>query len=165
MPEKSKSQTKQSVNQATATMTDMADKAKRNYEQTMRTGMKLQEEAGRWWSQTWNQAAMAQEWQKRLAEFTQMASGLAPLAQKRMQEMMDMMETNSRTSAELIRKATDAAQSFGPDGQSKWMEFWVSSLGAIRTNIEAATEFNTRAIDSWINYVRKNTAATEARMA
>lgn len=160
MPDKSKSQT---MNDAQKTMAEMADQARRNYDQSVRAGMKLQEEAGRWWTQTWNQAAMAQEWQKRLADATQMASGLAPMAQKKMQEMLDIMEKNSRTSAELMRKATEAAQSLGPESQSKWMEFWVTSLGAVRTNLQTATEFNGRAIDSWISYVRKNADASETR--
>src|SRR5437868_14212417 len=82
-------------------VTEMAEKAMRNYEQAMRTSVKLQEEAGRWWTTMLNQTASANDWQKRVTNLTSMANGIMPIAQRRMEEMMDLMEKNSRTGAEL----------------------------------------------------------------
>jgi hypothetical protein len=146
-------------------VSEMAEKAMRNYEQALRTGVKLQEEAGRWWTTMLNQTASAQDWQKRVTNFTTVANGIMPIAQRRMEEVMDLMEKNSRTGADLLKKAVDAAQSPAiADSQAKWMEVWTSSLGAVRSNAEALTQINTRMIDSWIDFARKNTEVTEVRM-
>jgi len=144
---------------------DMAENAMRNYEQAVRTSLRLQEEANRWWSTTLSQASMAQDWQKRVQTMTQMANNLMPLAQRRMEELMEMMEKNSRQSAELVKKAADAAQTpVLADSQAKWIEFWTASMGAVRSNTEFATQIGSRAIDSWVNFVRRNTEVTEVRV-
>jgi hypothetical protein len=94
-----------------------------------------------------------------------MASNVMPLAQRRMEDVMDLMEKNSRASAELMKKAVDAAQTpVIAESQAKWMEFWTSSLRAMQSNVEAFTEIGTKAIDSWIDFVRKNTETTEMRV-
>ena len=143
-----------------------ADHAMKNYEQAVRTSLKLQEEASKWWTSMFNQASFTQEWQKRMSEFTGMANHLMPLAQRRMEDVMGLMEKNSRTSAELLKKAVDAAQTpVLADSQTKWMDVWTSSMGAVRSNTEAMTEISSKAIDSWINFVRKNSEQTEPRIA
>src|SRR5512146_5684 len=145
-----------------STLSDMADTAMKNYEQAIRTGLKVQEEAGKWWGSMFNQTAFAQDWQKRFSDMSGMANRLMPLAQKRMEEMMDLMEKNSRTGAELLKKAVDAAQAPAmAESQAKWMEFWTSSMGAMRSNAEAVTEISTKVIDSWIDFIRKNTEVAE----
>lgn len=147
-------------------MSELTDSAMKNWEQGLRTSLKLQEEAGRWWSSMMNQTAFAQDWQKRLTDMTGMANNWMPMAQKRMEEVMDLMEKNSRTGAELMKKAVDAAQTpIMAESQAKWMEFWTSSMGAVRSNAEAVTEISTKALDSWIDFVRKNSEAAEARMS
>ncbi len=146
-------------------MTEMTDQAMRNYEQALRTGLKLQEEAVKWWSGMLNQTTTSQDWQKRFANFSNVATGVMPVAQKRMEEVLDLMEKNSQTGADLMKKAVDAAQTpVIAESQAKWMDFWTSSLGAIRRNAEAMTQINTRAIDSWIDFVRQNTEVTEIRV-
>jgi hypothetical protein len=146
-------------------MSEMADTAMKNYEQAIRTSLKLQEEAGRWWSSMLNQTAMAQDWQKRVSNVTGMANSLMPIAQKRMEEVMSLMEKNSRTGAELMKKAVDAAQTPAiAESQAKWMEFWTSSMGAVRSNAEAVTQISSKAIDSWIDFIRKNAEVAEVRV-
>ncbi len=146
-------------------VTEMADKAMKNYEQALRTGLKLQEEAVKCWNHMFNQTASPQDWQKRFTNFTAMTSEVMPMTQRRMEEMLDLMEKNSRTGAELMKKAVDAAQTpILGESQAKWMEFWTSSMGAARSNAEAITQISARAIDSWIDFVRKNTEVTEIRV-
>jgi translation initiation factor 2 alpha subunit (eIF-2alpha) len=146
-------------------VTDMADKAMKNYEQALRTSLKLQEEAVKCFNHMFNQTASPQDWQKRFTNFTALTSEVMPMTQKRMEEVLDLMEKNSRTGAELVKKAVDAAQSPVPaESQAKWMEFWTSSMGAARSNAEALTQISARAIDSWIDFVRRNTEVTEIRV-
>ena len=132
----------------TKPLTDMAETAMRNYEQAMRTGLKFQEEAGKMWTSMFNQAACGQDWQKQVSSMTGVANSLLPLAQRRMEEVMSLMEKNGKTGAELIKKAVDAAQTpVVAESQAKWMEFWTSSMGAMRSNAEAVSQISSKAID------------------
>jgi|SRR5690348_12050306 len=140
------------------TMSDMADTALKNYEQAVRTTLKFQEEAARCWSSLLNQGAVVQDWQKRVNHLNGMANKLVPIAQQRMEEVIGLMEKNSRTSAELMKKAVDALQTPGvSESQAKWMDFWTSSMGAVRSNTEAVAQLGAKAMDSWVEFVRKNT--------
>lgn len=147
-------------------VTGAADTAMKNYEQALRTSLRFQEEATKWWTSVFNQGNYGQEWQKRMTDLTGMANHLMPLAQKRMEDVMGLMEKNSRTSAELFKKAVDAAQTpVLSESQAKWMEVWTSSMGAVRSNTEAVSQISSKAIDSWIDFIRKNTEVAEARVA
>src|SRR5512133_333476 len=126
---------KQTGNDYTIPVTDMAEKAMKNYEQALRTGLKFQEEAGKWWTSVFNQAGLTPDWHKRVNDWSGVASSLMPLAQRRMEEMLALMEKNSKTGSELVKKAVDAAQTPAmAESQAKWMDFWASSLGAVRSN-------------------------------
>jgi hypothetical protein len=166
MKARSKSTTKerQTMKEMEKPVNEMADKAMKNYEQALRTGLKLQEEAVRCFNQMFNQTAAPQDWQKRFTNLTAFTSEVMPMTQKRMEEVLELMEKNSRTSAELVKKAVDAVQTPVPaESQAKWMEFWTSSMGAARSNAEALTQISARAIDSWIDFVRRNTDMAEIR--
>ena len=83
---------------------------------------------------------------------------MMPLAQRRMEEVMDLVEKNGKTGAELVKKAADAVQTSAiAESQAKWFEFWTSSVRAMQSNVEEVTELSTRAIDSWVDFIRKNT--------
>jgi len=145
--------------------TGMADSARKNYEHAIRTGQKLQEEAGQWWTRMLSQTATATDWQRNLSRFTLLAGNVMPVAQKCLEETMNVMEQSSRTSVDLVRKAVDAAQTPGlAECQAKWMDFWTSSMKAAQSNVEAVSELSTRTIDSWIQFVRKNSEVTELRV-
>ncbi len=156
---------KESAANYTIPMAELADKTLKNYEQALRTGLKMQEEAGKWWTSMFSQTTMGQDWQKRFSNVTGMASSFMPLAQRRMEEVISLVEKNSKTSAELMKKAVDAAQTpTMAESQAKWMDFWTSSMGAVRANAEAVSDLSTKAIDSWIDFVRKNTEVAEVRV-
>jgi hypothetical protein len=146
-------------------MTEIADTMMKNCEQAFKTSMKCQDEAARWWSAVLHQTATAQDWQKRFTNLSAIANGVMPLAQERMEQMLHLMEKNTQTSADLLKKAVDAAQTpvIG-ESQAKWMDFWTSSLGAARSNAESIMRMNSRAIDSWIDFLRKNTEIAEIRV-
>jgi len=147
-------------------VSEITEKALKNYEQVLHTSLKFQEEAGRWWGSMLNQTAFAQDWQKRVNNVTCMTNDLIPLAQKRMQEVIDLLEKNSRTSAELMKKAVDAAQTPAiADSQAKWLDFWTSSMGAVRANTEAVSELSSKNIESWVQFVKHNSETADGRVA
>ncbi len=146
-------------------MTEMAGKALKNCEQAFLTGLKLQEEAVQYWTHLFNQTVSPQDWQKRAAGVTDLASGVLPAAQKQMDEVLDLVEKNTRTGAELMTKAIDAAQTpVIAQSQAKWLDFWTASVGAVRTSADALTQFNARVADSWVELIRQNTEVTQVRV-
>jgi hypothetical protein len=162
---KNNKQQKETMKDYTIPMAELADKAMKSYEDALRTGVKMQEEAGKWWASICDRNALSNDWQKQFKNVTGMASNLVPLAQRRMEDVISLMEKNGKTGAELFKKAVDAAQTpVLAESQAKWMDFLTSSMGAVRSNAEAVSEMSTKAIDSWIEFVRKNTDVTEVRV-
>jgi len=146
-------------------VSEVTDKAMKNFEHALRTGVKLQEEAAHYWTSILNHTASAHDWQKQVANFSNVANGFMPAAQKQMEGVLGLLEKNSRTGADLMKKAVDAVQTPNlAESQTKWLEFYTSSLGAVRSTTEALTEMNAQAIDSCINFLRKTTDYTQNRM-
>ena len=168
MSEKSKTRKTETFTQAEAKVTEMADAARKNYEHAFRTGQRLQEEAAQWWTKMASQTSTAGDWQKQFANLTSAASRVMPLAQKRVEDAIELIEKNGRTSAELLKKAVEAALTAGlAESQSKWLEFWASSMKAVQGNVEAFNELSCKALDSWMAFVREtnDTASRAARAA
>jgi len=64
------------------------------------------------------------------------------------------------------KKAADACQSTTlPECQAKWLELCTASVDLARSNLETVTQINSRAVDSWIDYVRKSADVTEVKTA
>jgi hypothetical protein len=143
-----------------ASMAEMAESLRKNWEEALRTGLKLQEEAAHWWSSVFNPSNYAQQWQEQLNAVTRTANSLLPLTQKQMSEMVGFLEKSSQSTAELARKASEVVQAPAlGEKQAKWAEFWTSSLDVARSNAETLSQINSRAIDSWAEFLRKNTEA------
>jgi hypothetical protein len=78
-----------------------------------------------------------------------------PLAQKPINQMIELMERSTRTQAELMKKALEAAQAPAvEESQAKWKEFWSSSLEATRSNAESFSQIGSKAIVSWTDFIR-----------
>src|SRR5262245_23396415 len=126
-----KSKTQRTEHMAEEQTGDMAEKARKRYEHAVRTGQELQEEAGQWWNKLLTQTAIATDWQKNFTNLASITNRMIPLAQKRMEEAMELIEKNNRASAELMKKAVDAAQTPRlAECQAKWLDFWTSSMKA-----------------------------------
>ena len=139
-----------------APASEMFDQALKNYEQALRTGLKLQEEAGKCFTKLLNQAASPQDLQKQV---TSTANDCIPATQKAMEGYLELLEQNSRASVDLLKKGLEAAQSTTfADTQSKVVEFCEASLKSLKSNAQAIVDINTKAIDAWVNIVKKATA-------
>lgn len=142
----------------TKPVTEMYEQAVKNYEQALKAGLKAQEESVKVWAGFLNQGATPQDWQKKAKT---VADDLIPQAQKAVDDGLKLVEQNSRTSVELLKKAVAATHSTSPqDAQTKLLSFWESSLNAMRDSAVAVTQANNKAIDSWVAYVRKSGEAT-----
>jgi len=161
-----KDKAKESTYQKTKPLSEAADKAMKNYEQAVRTGLKLQEEASHLWTNLLNQSASPQDWQNRFSGATTVANGILPAAQKRLEEVLNLVEQNTKSSTDLFKKAADVCQTTTlPECQAKWLDLCTASVDLARSNLETVTQINSRAFDSWIDYVRKSADVTEVKAA
>lgn len=144
-------------------MSEAAEMLRKNCEQALHTNLKLQEEAARFFSSMVNTAGCA-NFQEQISSATRTANSLLPLAQKRVGELIELAEKNSRASAELVRKAVEAAQTQSmADSQTKWNEFWTASIEAGRANTEALSQIGAKAFDSWAAFVRSHGEAPNGK--
>ena len=139
---------------AKAPGSEMFDQAIKNYEQTLRAGLKLQEETARWWTNVLSQASSVQDWQDRVKSAT---DEVINPTQKRIEEYLGLIERSNRASLDLVKKAMEAGRSSNPsEVQAKVMEFCEASLGILKSNAQAVAEINTKMVESWVNFVKKN---------
>lgn len=143
--------------------TELFEQALKNYEQALKTGLKLQEDSVRVWTGLLNQATAPQDLQKRIKA---LADEIIPQTQKTIEESLKLVEQNSRTSIELLKKAATAAQATTlQDAQSRFLTFCEASLNAVRDATVAVTQANAKAVESWMGYVRKSAEpATTAKV-
>lgn len=135
-------------------VSELYEQAMSNYEQALRTGLRFQEESGKWLTTMLDQATSPQDWQKWVRA---MSERFIPETQKHMEENMKIVEQNSRTGVELMKKALEAAQCTSVmESQTKMLNFWGASLNAFRDNAQAATQANTKAIEMWVDFLRRN---------
>lgn len=135
-------------------VSELYEQAMNNYEQALRTGLRLQEESGKWWTTMMDQATSPQDWQRWVKA---MSDRFIPETQKHMEENIRLVEQNSRTGVELMKKALEATQCTSiMEGQAKFLNLWGASLNALRDNAQAATQANTKAIEMWVDFLRRN---------
>lgn len=133
-------------------MSELMDQAVGCFDAALKTGVKLQEDASKWWSEVLNEATSMQDWQKKIASCI---TDAIPTAQKNAEECLHMIDQNTRSSMELLRKAFDACQSESvADAQAKMQELWSSSLAALRQNAQAVVQTNARAMESWVSFCK-----------
>ncbi len=162
MATKSKSTRNHGSSEEQRPLTEMADTARKNYEQAIRTGQKFQEEAGQWWARMLTQTATATDWQRNFSRLTTMAGGVMPIAQRCLEGAITVMEKSGRSSTEVMKKAIEAAQTSNlAEGQAKWAEFWTTSMKAAQSNVEAVTHLGTSTLDCWVDFIRKSTEFDE----
>jgi hypothetical protein len=142
---------------------DLFDQAVKNYEQALKTGVRLQEECGKWWTNVLNQTTRPQDWQKNV---TAVLNETFPAAEKNMEETLRLMERNSRSSLDLLKQATEAAQSTSfADGQARLENLWQTSLELLQHNAQAMTQANVKLVETWTQLARKSTNGATAGTA
>jgi hypothetical protein len=147
--------TKDETKDPSATLTDMADTLRRNFEESFRAGVKMQEEAARWWTSVLNPATCAQQWQEQFNCFTRTANSVIPLAQKPVSEIIDLAQKNSRSSVDLTKKLADALQAPTPgESQAKWAEWWNSVVAGMSSSNQELSQISAKAMNSWAGFVR-----------
>jgi hypothetical protein len=144
-----------------ATATRLLDEALKNYEQALRTGLKVQEDIGKYWANILAQATTSpHDVQK---QFVSLANGFIPVTRKSLQECLQLMEQNSRTSVDLLKKGLEAVQTTNAaETHKKLVEFGEGSLKSLKANARAIIDINNKALNSWISWARSATTEVGA---
>ncbi len=95
-----------------------------------------------------------QECQKRVEA---MMTGALPAAQKNAEECLRLMDQNTRSSMDLLKKVFETCQSESiAEAQTKIRDLWEASLGTLRQNAQAIVQTNARAMEAWASCAKRN---------
>lgn len=135
-------------------VSELYGQAMNTAENAIRTSLRMQEESSRWLTTIMDQVTSPQEWQRWVHT---MSDRFIPQTQKQMEENLRLVEQNSRTGVELVRKAFEAAQCTSVlESQAKFLNLWGACLNAFQENAQAVTQANTKAIEMWVEFLRRN---------
>lgn len=141
-------------------VSEIFEQAMKNYEQTLRSGLKLQEETGKMLTSLFYETASPHDIQK------QFTTEVLPAAQKRFGECVALFEQNSRIGFDLLKKGLEAGQITSvADKQAKYVDLCEASLKTLRSNAQAVSDINAKAIDSYVEFVKKATAEVSGTKA
>lgn len=143
----------------TKSCTDMFEQATKTYEQLLKSGIKLQQDSTKWWSNAIADVA-SPDIQKRMKSVT---DELIPQAQKNIDDWVKIAQEYTRTCTDLMKKGTAVSQSASlQEAQTKALGLWESSLNAACNMTQTVTQANTKALESWMDYVKKTGEAPRA---
>ena len=162
---KDKTDTANTAREKRNPVSDIADQFVSNYEQALRTSIRMQQEMVQCWGKWINQSTPAEDCQRRVTRLAGLVNQYVPENEKRVEELVDLMQANTRAGSDLLKKAADAAQTPSPgEAQTKWMDLWTSSVGAVRSASERLTQIGGRAMDSWMDFAQKSVEASQVHV-
>lgn len=140
---------------------EMAEQAMLNCEEAFRNGLKIQEEAGQRLTALFSPSRQKQN---QYSLFATLLDEMIPATQQRIEEILELVSKNTQSTAELLKKATEATQATSlSESQGKWIEFWKSSVRVTRSNADSLMHVNQRTIDSWLDLLQKTMEAAPVR--
>ncbi|HUB25704.1 MAG TPA: hypothetical protein VL992_09780 [Tepidisphaeraceae bacterium] len=133
---------------------EILDSAASAFSDAMKAGVKAQEEVVKWWTGALDGGCQVGDFQKRGRQFLDEA---VPAAQKQAQDWMKVLDSNSRRSVDLLRKALNAEN----DGVAAGLtdaarKLWEDSISVIKENFEALTQANVKMLEVWSDLIRKS---------
>jgi hypothetical protein len=134
-------------------VSDLFKQAVETFDATLKASVKIQEEAAKWWTYPPGQVRSVQEWQEKSRKILDEA---IPTSQANAEEYLRLIEENTRTCLDLLRKSFEAIPVESvQDAQEKAQKLWEASLEAVRKNAQAILKTNAKAMKSWAEFARK----------
>lgn len=131
--------------------------AQETLDQAARAGKRVTEEAFQCWYRMLNGAG----WLNQVERLNDAASKFVPLARRNWDELFAMWQTSAHAATELFSKTLESSRlPFADRNQEKLSEFWASAVKSAQDNIGAVTQFATRSMDCWTEFVRGEREAT-----
>lgn len=137
-------------------VSEMFDQAVESFDTALRTGVKIQEEATRWWSGMLLETDSLEEMQQRMRIIM---NDTIPLTRRNIEQYMMIFDRTYRSSMEMLKKAFEMSQSDSiATAQVKTQELWEASLAMMRNNAQMIVQLNSRAMEMWAEFTRKDLA-------
>jgi hypothetical protein len=132
---------------------ELFEQALKNYDQAFQAGLKAQEEAFKGLMDFAGKMQAPEDWQRR--SNATVIEGLSVM-QKRIEDALQLAEQSSRTSLEFLKQAFEAGRiDYNTGAQAKIQELWEASLRSLRANAQVVTQFNAKAVESWMQCFQK----------
>jgi hypothetical protein len=148
--------------QAAAAGTEIFSQAMKSYEQALRTGVKLQEDTAKWLTSFCQQPPWTHELQKQMGS---VVSQTIPAIQRNMEESLRLIDMVNKTTLNLLKKSTNGsspAAAAAAEVQPEMQRLWQSSLSVMQSNMKSLTDTQTKAVESWTEFMRKGVASAAA---
>ena len=146
--------------EAAAAGTEIFSQAMKSYEQALRTGVKLQEDTAKWLTSFCQQPPWTQELKKQMGSVVSQA---IPAIQRNMEESLRLIDMVNKTTLNLLKKSTNGSSTAAAaDVQPEMQRLWQSSLSVMQSNMKSLTDSQTKAVESWTEFMRKGVASAAA---
>ncbi|HTW95598.1 MAG TPA: hypothetical protein VMD30_12425 [Tepidisphaeraceae bacterium] len=142
--------------------TEVLESAANAFGDAMKAGVKAQEEVVKWWTNALDGGCGCQvtDFRKRAKQLFDEA---VPAAQKQAQDWIKLIDSNSRRSIDLLRKALDADQEGVAAGfTDAARKLWEESIAVVKENIETLTQTNVKMLEVWADLLRKSVEQGES---
>lgn len=129
------------------TVSELFQQATEQFETGIKAGIKIQEESLRMLLSTMKSPYAPHEWTQQVQATIER---IIPTTQKRIEEACTLMNENVKKSLDMLQDVWDSAQN-GPmqAQQAKARELGENMLGALRANMQAIVQVNSRALQMW----------------
>lgn len=137
-----------------AKVSEFLDQTSQTINAAFKAGAKMQEDMASFWSSALGQTDMLQQWQTKAQA---MMAQAMPTMQKNADDLLSIWGQSYRSNVELMKKAFESTRcSSVGDYQAKMQDLWESSLTTFRSNAQAMTQANVRAMETWADTMKGN---------
>jgi len=134
-------------------MSQMYEEAVKSFDTALRTSIKIQEELTRAWTDALGQMGPSEGADKR---FQAVADQVLPAARSQAEQGLKVVEQCTQSTLELIKKAIAAEPPANiPQAQGQVQAMWEASATALRDNLRAVVDANTKVMTTWSQLAKK----------
>lgn len=126
---------------------EMIQDALKFYEEALKSGIQIQEDLLKIWKEVLDQVGSPEDLRKKLEQLMHEA---LPKSRERMNDVVALFQQNASQCTDIFSKTVSVYQSGSiPEGQARLHELVETSLGALRNNVHAVVDANTKFMKTW----------------
>lgn len=139
--------TKSAKASAAESSNQMIQSALKFYEEALKSGIQLQEDSLKLWKEVLDQVGSPEDLRKKLEQLMQ---DVLPQSRERMDDVVALFQQNAKECTDILSKTMNVYQAGSiPESQNRLQDLVETSLAALRTNVHAVVDTNTRIMKTW----------------
>lgn len=139
--------TKSAKASAAESSNQMIQSALKFYEEALKSGIQLQEDSLKLWKEVLDQVGSPEDLRKKLEQLMQ---DVLPQSRERMDDVVALFQQNAKQCTDILSKTMNVYQAGSiPESQNRLQDLVETSLAALRTNVHAVVDTNTRIMKTW----------------